>query len=117
MRVIKRNGSEETFDKTKIIKAVQKANASVDDASMRLSELDIEIIASSVETRLKNIPFAVNIEDISDMVENEIMRFAKFSVARAYIQYRYKRTMVRQSNTTDDQILSLIALNNEEVKQ
>ena len=117
MRVIKRNGSEETFDKSKIVKAVTKANESVDDASMRLSNLDIEIIASSVETRLKNIPFAVNIEDISDMVENEIMRFAKFSVARAYIQYRYKRTMVRQSNTTDDQILALIALNNEEVKQ
>ena len=116
MKIIKRSGSEMQFDAEKIVIAVTKANESV-VPSERMSALQIKRIAEDVELAALNINRSLSVEEIQDMVEDQIMNQRAFSVARRYITYRYKRDLVRKSNTTDEQILSLIECNNEEVKQ
>ena len=116
MKIIKRNGSEVTFDPNKIIVAVTKANESV-VPSARMTEIQIKRIAEDVEMAALHMNRSLNVEDIQDMVEEQIMNQRAFDVARRYITYRYTRALVRKSNTTDEQILSLIECNNEEVKQ
>ena len=116
MKIIKRNGTEVTYDLNKIIIAIKKANDSV-LPSERLTDEQIAQIAENVEKACINIKRSLNVEEIQDMVENQIMDQKAFSVARNYITYRYTRSLVRKSNTTDEQILSLIECNNEEVKQ
>ena len=116
MKIIKRNGSEVTFDPNKIVVAVTKANESV-VPSARMSEIQIKRIAEDVEMAALHMNRSLNVEEIQDMVEEQIMNQRAFDVARRYITYRYTRALVRKSNTTDEQILSLIECNNEEVKQ
>ena len=116
MKIIKRNGSEVTFDPEKIVIAVTKANESV-VPSARMSEIQIKRIAEDVEMAALHMNRSLNVEEIQDMVEEQIMNQRAFDVARRYITYRYTRALVRKSNTTDEQILSLIECNNEEVKQ
>jgi len=116
MKLIKRNGSEEIFDRQKIAAAIMKANDAVDEDE-QITKGKINKIAAHVESRCEKLGRAVNVEEVQDMVENELMRSGAFILARAYITYRYKRALVRRTNTTDDQILSLIECNNEEVKQ
>ena len=116
MKIIKRNGSEVTFDPKKIEIAVTKANESV-VPSARLSAVQIKRIAEDVESAALNMNRALSVEEIQDMVEDQIMNQRAFDVARRYITYRYTRALVRKSNTTDEQIMSLIECNNEEVKQ
>ena len=116
MKIIKRSGAEVEFDPKKIIVAVTKANESV-VPSDRMSEIQIKRIAEDVESAASNMNRSLSVEEIQDMVEDQIMNQRAFSVARRYITYRYTRALVRKSNTTDEQILSLIECNNEEVKQ
>ncbi len=116
MKIIKRSGTEVIFDPEKIVVAVTKANDSV-VPSARMSKVQIKRIAEDVESAALNINRALTVEEIQDMVEDQIMNQRAFDVARRYITYRYNRALVRKSNTTDDQILSLIECNNEEVKQ
>ena len=116
MKIIKRSGAEVVFDPAKIIVAVTKANESV-VPSERMSEIQIKRIAEDVEAAAANINRSLSVEEIQDMVEDQIMNQRAFSVARRYITYRYNRALIRKSNTTDEQILSLIECNNEEVKQ
>ncbi len=116
MKIIKRSGAEVTFDPKKIIVAVTKANESV-VPSQRMSEIQIKRIAEDVESAAANINRSLSVEEIQDMVEDQIMNQRAFDVARRYITYRYNRALVRKANTTDEQILSLIECNNEEVKQ
>ncbi|MEE0898632.1 MAG: anaerobic ribonucleoside-triphosphate reductase [Acutalibacteraceae bacterium] len=116
MKIIKRSGAEVDFDPQKIVVAVTKANESV-VPSNRMSEVQIRRIAEDVESAALNINRSLSVEEIQDMVEDQIMNQRAFEVARRYITYRYTRALVRKSNTTDDQILSLIECNNEEVKQ
>ena len=116
MKIIKRNGSEVEFDAHKIVVAVTKANNSV-VPSARMTELQIKRIAEDVELAAMHMNRALSVEEIRDMVEDQIMNQRAFEVARRYITYRYTRALVRKSNTTDEQILSLIECNNEEVKQ
>ena len=116
MKIIKRNGSEAVFDISKIIVAVTKAN-NADETKKELTSEQILQIASSVEECCAKMNRAMSVEEIQDMVENEIMARGAFEVAKRYIRYRYTRSLVRKSNTTDNQILSLIECNNEEVKQ
>ena len=116
MKIIKRSGAEVAFDESKIVAAVGKANDSVEE-SKRLTKEQIETIGRNVTKQAERSPRALNVEEIQDLVEDEIMDLKKFDVARKYITYRYTRQLVRKSNTTDDQILSLIECNNEEVKQ
>ncbi|MBR4073620.1 MAG: anaerobic ribonucleoside-triphosphate reductase [Clostridia bacterium] len=116
MKIIKRSGAEMTFDPKKIEIAVTKANESV-IPSERMSEVQIRRIAEDVESAALNFNRSLTVEEIQDMVEDQIMNQRAFSVARSYITYRYTRALVRKSNTTDEQILSLIECNNEEVKQ
>ena len=116
MKIIKRSGAEVTFDAEKIIVAITKANESV-VPSQRMSEIQIKRIAEDVESAAANINRSLSVEEIQDMVEDQIMNQRAFDVARRYITYRYNRALVRKSNTTDEQILSLIECNNEEVKQ
>ena len=116
MKIIKRSGAEVTFDPQKIIVAVTKANQSV-VPSHRMTEIQIKRIAEDVESAAANINRSLSVEEIQDMVEDQIMNQRAFDVARRYITYRYNRALVRKSNTTDEQILSLIECNNEEVKQ
>ncbi len=116
MKIIKRSGAEVTFDPQKIIVAVTKANQSV-VPSNRMTEVQIKRIAEDVESAAANINRSLSVEEIQDMVEDQIMNQRAFDVARRYITYRYNRALVRKSNTTDEQILSLIECNNEEVKQ
>ena len=115
MKIIKRNGSEEIFDVSKVEAAVAKANAASDNAP--LSREQIADIAEYVEYKCNKLNRAVSVEEIQDMVENQIMSTGAFDVARGYVRYRYKRSLVRKANTTDTRILSLIEYNNEEVKQ
>lgn len=117
MNIIKRNGTEEVFDPKKILKALNKANEAVDDKTLQLSDLEMQSIALDVKNRVEHSISTVSVEDIQNMVENGIMRYAKFDVARKYITYRYTRSLIRKSNSTDEQILSLLERNNEEVKQ
>ena len=116
MKIIKRNGSEATFDITKILVAVSKANEAVDE-SVRMTDLQIRRIAERVVLACEQLGRSPSVEEVQDMVEHQIMAHGAFEVAKAYITYRYTRTLVRQSNTTDDKILSLIECNNEEAKQ
>ncbi len=116
MKIIKRSGSEMTFDIDKISQAVSRANLSVAE-SARLNELQVTLISENVRKICERMGRALNVEEIQDLVENEIMNQRAFDVARNYITYRYKRALVRKSNSTDEQILSLIECNNEEVKQ
>ncbi len=115
MKIIKRSGSEEIFDINKIIVAVTKANESVNE-SERMSPEQINDIAQSVKNTCGCVDRALSVEEIQDLVENAIMQQQAFTVARRYIKYRYNRALIRKSNTTDEQILSLIECNNEEVK-
>ena len=116
MKIIKRSGAEVAFDPQKIVIAVTKANDSV-VPSARMSAVQIKRIAEDVESAAQNINRSLSVEEIQDMVEDQIMNQRAFDVARRYITYRYRRALVRKSNTTDEQILSLIECNNEEVKQ
>ena len=116
MRVIKRNGAEVEFDIVKIIAAVTKANDVVDEEA-RMTPVQIQRIAESVEIACQSLGRAPTVEEIQDFVEHQIMAHGAFEVAKRYITYRYNRSLVRKSNTTDDKILSLIECNNEEAKQ
>ena len=116
MKIIKRNGAEATFDISKIIMAVTKANAAVEEGA-RMTPRQIQRIAESVELACQELGRSAAVEEIQDMVEKQIMAHGAFEVAKAYITYRYTRSLVRRANTTDDRILSLIECNNEEAKQ
>ena len=116
MIVIKRNGSEVGFDITKIIAAITKANDTVDEGS-RMTPIQIQRIAQSVELSCQKMNRSPSVEEIQDLVEHQIMAHGAFEVAKNYITYRYTRSLVRKSNTTDDKILSLIECCNEEAKQ
>ncbi len=116
MKIIKRNGSEVDFDAGKIVVAITAANNSV-PPSARMTDIQIKRIAEDVEMAATHMHRALSVEEIQDMVEDQIMNQRAFEVARSYITYRYNRALVRKSNTTDEQILSLIECNNEEVKQ
>ena len=116
MRVIKRNGAEVEFDIVKIIAAVTKANDVVDEEA-RMTPVQIQRIAESVEFSCQSLGRAPTVEEIQDFVEHQIMAHGAFEVAKRYITYRYNRSLVRKSNTTVDKILSLIECNNEEAKQ
>ena len=116
MKIIKRSGMEVDFDVTKIAAAVRKANGSVADYE-KISKDEIIKLSETIENACSNMQHTPTVEDIQDMVENQLMSMKKFTLARNYITYRYRRELVRKSNTTDDQILSLIECNNEEVKQ
>ncbi len=115
MKIIKRNGSEVDFDINKIIQAISKANNST--VSKELSMSQIKDISEFVEFKLQKADRAYSVEEIQDIVENQIMAQGAFEVAKSYVKYRYNRTLIRNSNTTDNQILTLIECNNEEVKQ
>lgn len=116
MNIIKRSGKEVVFDRAKIRAAVVKANDSVfrDD---RLTTAQVNEVVDIVTEKCNSMSRAANVEEVQDMVEEELMKMGAFKIANNYITYRYRRQLVRQSNTTDQQILSLIECNNEEVKQ
>ena len=116
MKIIKRSGTEEDFNISKIEKAILKANNSVVE-SEKLSEEQMQEISEHVEEVCSSMNRALNVEEIQDLVENEIMQQQAFTVARNYITYRYERALVRKANSTDEQILSLLECDNEEVKQ
>ena len=116
MKIIKRNGAEVTFDIKKIETAITKANDAVTE-SVRMTPLQIKRISESVQIACDEMGRSPSVEEIQDLVEKSIMAHGAFEVAKAYITYRYTRSLLRQSNTTDDRILSLIECNNEEVKQ
>ncbi|MCD7840626.1 MAG: anaerobic ribonucleoside-triphosphate reductase [Erysipelotrichaceae bacterium] len=116
MKIIKRNGTEVQFDEQKITAAIEKANNEVVETE-RLSAEDIDNMTNNVKYQCAKMKRALSVEEIQNLVEDEIMKMNAFSVARKYITYRYKRALVRKSNTTDEQILSLIECDNEEVKQ
>lgn len=116
MKIIKRSGSEAVFDLAKIINAIKGANGDVAEGE-RMNDAEIAAAAERVESLCEAAGHAVSVEEIQDMVENEIMALGRFSLARAYIIYRYVQSLKRVANTTDDKILSLIECNNEEVKQ
>ena len=114
--VIKRNGKEVSFDVSKIVNAITKANASVDHLH-QLNEYQINAVADMIAKQVEEATHAVNVEDIQDMVETGIMEMRGYEVAQKYVRYRYKRELTRKSNTTDNGILALIEHLNEEVKQ
>ena len=116
MKIIKRSGQEVVYDISKIIAAVRKANDSVVD-SEKMTDRQIDVIADNMIRQCEKMNRSLSVEEIQDMVENEIMNQRAFTVARSYITYRYKRALVRKSNSTDEQILSLLECSNEEVKQ
>ena len=115
MKIIKRNGAEEVFDIKKIVSAVTKADSSSEGRS--LTDSQIEDIAEFVEFKCNKLNRAVSVEEIQDLVEDQIMATGAFELAKRYVRYRYKRSLVRKANTTDNRILSLIECNNEDVKQ
>ena len=115
MKIIKRNGAEEVFDIKKIVIAVTKADSSSEGRS--LTDSQIEDIAEFVEFKCNKLNRAVSVEEIQDLVEDQIMATGAFELAKRYVRYRYKRSLVRKANTTDNRILSLIECNNEDVKQ
>ncbi len=115
MKIIKRNGAEEIFDQSKIINAVKKANFAGEKG--RISDEEIADVTDYVEYKCNKLGRAVSVEEIQDMVENQLMAKGAFELARRYVRYRYTRSLVRKSNTTDNKILSLIECANEEVKQ
>ncbi|MCI5714888.1 MAG: anaerobic ribonucleoside-triphosphate reductase [Firmicutes bacterium] len=117
MKIIKRSGQEVEFDSSKIYNAITKANNNQEKDIDRISEAEIREIVDNVTNKCKSIKRAVSVEEIQDMVEENLVARNKFKLAKHYITYRYQRALVRQSNTTDKQILSLIECENEEVKQ
>ena len=116
MKVIKRNGTEVDFTLDKIISAITKANASVEEHA-RMTDLQIKRIAEFVELSCMKMNRSPSVEEIQDLVEYQIMAHGAYEVAKSYIRYRYTRSLVRRTNTTDDKILSLIECCNEEAKQ
>ena len=116
MKIIKRNGSEMPFDNQKIYSAISRANAQVEETD-RITPEDIEAITERVTEYCKQLDRAPDVEEVQDQVEHELMVHGAFVLAKCYITYRYTRALVRQSNTTDDRILSLIECSNEEAKQ
>ena len=116
MKIIKRNGQEAIFDEVKITNAIIAANKEVVETD-RLSEEDIDNITNDIKYKCQKMKRALSVEEIQNLVEDELMKLNSFSVARKYITYRFQRALARQSNTTDEQILSLIECANEEVKQ
>ena len=113
MKVIKRDGTTVDFDRSKIIKAIEKANDAVDE-SQRVTEEQIEEIVIHIENKHRQ---RLLVEDIQDIVEMKLMEFDKYELAKAYIIYRYTRALVRKANTTDDSILSLIKNSNKDVME
>ena len=116
MHIIKRNGEEQEFNKNKIVAAISKANQTV-EYKQALTLEQINAIADFIQSTCAALDRALSVEEIQDLVETQIMKSGAFEVAKKYITYRYTRTLIRQANTTDNQILSLIESNNEEVKQ
>ena len=116
MKVIKRNGTEVSFDITKILSAITRANESI-DAEKRMTATQVRRIAESVELACQELGRSPSVEEIQDLVEYQIMAHGAFEVAKNYVTYRYTRSLIRRSNTTDDKILTLIECNNEEAKQ
>ncbi len=116
MKIIKRNGAEENFNEEKILVAITKANDSVPE-DVRMTDLQIKRITEAVVISCETLGRAPSVEEIQDLVEKKIMAHGAFEVAKNYITYRYTRSLVRRSNTTDNKILSLIECNNEEAKQ
>lgn len=116
MKVIKRNGTEVSFDISKILSAITRANESI-DAEKRMTSTQVQRIAESVELACRELGRSPSVEEIQDLVEYQIMAHGAFEVAKSYVTYRYTRSLVRRSNTTDDRILSLIECCNEEAKQ
>ncbi len=116
MKLIKRSGTEVLFKKDKISAAIAKANLAVPEEE-RISDAEIARISAAVEAGCRSLRRAVNVEEVQDKVERELMAAGAFTLAKAYITYRYQRAIIRRANTTDEQILSLIESNNEEVKQ
>ena len=116
MKIIKRSGAEAPFDITKIISAITRANETVPEED-RMTPLQVRRIAESVELSCQKMNRALSVEEIQELVETQIMAHGAYEVAKRYITYRYNRSLVRKANTTDEQILSLIECNNEEVKQ
>lgn len=116
MNVIKRNGEEKTYDRQRIINAVNKANSEAPE-DVRLSALQIAVIEEKVRKQLEQRTSAATVEDIQDLVIHEIMRQQAYVVAQLYTEYRYKQSLKRKANSTDQRILSLIELNNETIKQ
>ncbi|WP_288983873.1 anaerobic ribonucleoside-triphosphate reductase [uncultured Treponema sp.] len=116
MKIIKRSGAEAIYDRNKISTAIRKANVQVRE-SHRLKESQIESIVDDIEIECHNSGHALNVEDIQDLVENGIMQNGAYEVAKLYITYRYRHQLLRKENTTDQQIMSLLEENNEEVKQ
>ena len=115
-KVIKRNGEEVHFDLQKIENAINAANAEVDNI-YKMNEYQIRAIADDIALQVSQMPHAVHVEDIQDMVETSIMGMRGYEVAQKYVRYRYKRELARKSNTTDNGILALIDHINEEVNQ
>ena len=113
MKVIKRDGNTVDFDRTKIVVAIQKANAAVEE-EFRIDQAQIEAIADSVSGKSRS---RLLVEDIQDMVEHQLMEAGKFELAKAYIIYRYTRALVRKQNTTDESILSLLRNENKELAE
>ena len=116
MKIIKRSGTEVRFDIKKIIDAIEKANSEVEDCK-QLSLDDVKECAKAVETKCKAKGRILTVEEVQDVVENEIMEKHAFEVARKYITYRYRRALARKANTTDQQILTLLECNNQDVKE
>ena len=116
MKIIKRSGAEVVYDRNKIACAIRKANEQVIEAK-RLTDAQIESIVDDIEIECHSSGHALNVEDIQDLVENGIMQNDAFDVAKLYITYRYRHQLMRKENTTDQQIMSLLEENNEEVKQ
>ena len=116
MKVIKRNGTEVSFDVSKILSAITRANESI-DAEKRMTSTQVQRITESVELACRELGRSPGVEEIQYLVEYQIMAHGAFEVAKSYVTYRYTRSLVRRSNTTDDRILSLIECCNEEAKQ
>ena len=116
MKIIKRNGAEAVFDIEKILMAITKANEAVEE-KVRMTPIQIQRISNGVAIACEEMGRSSSVEEIQDLVEKAIMAHGAYEVAKEYITYRYNRSLLRQSNTTDDRILSLIECNNEEVKQ
>lgn len=116
MKIIKRSGTEADFDISKIKLAIEKANITVVEGE-RLTDAQIEMILDKIQNICDEMNRSMNVEEIQDMVENEIMEQHAYAVARNYITYRFERALVRKANSTDEQIISLLEFNNEEVKQ
>ncbi len=115
MKIIKRNGSEETFNAGKIAIAVTKANSAVE--RQELTPEQIAEIADYIDYKCAKLNRSASVEEVQDMVENQIMAMGAFEVARRYVRYRYSRSLIRKANTTDDRILTLLECNNEEVME